>query len=93
MVGRASFKQGEAADDRGRSTCGSIPRGNGAAWHPLLGAIARMARAEGADEIVLTAPADSQAVLPMVLSAGLRGRIRMAGETLSVRISVSELRV
>ena len=52
-----------------------------------------MARAKGADEIVLTAPADSQAVLPMVLSAGLRGRIRMAGDTLSVRISISELRV
>ena len=29
----------------------------------------------------------------MVLSAGLRGRIRMAGETLTVRIAVSELRV
>jgi GNAT superfamily N-acetyltransferase len=59
----------------------------------LLADIARKARAQGADEIALTAPADSQAVLPMVLSAGLRGRIRMAGETLSVRISVSELRV
>ena len=42
-----------------------------------------MARGKGADEIVLTAPADTQAVLPMVLSAGLRGRIRMAGDTLS----------
>jgi hypothetical protein len=31
-------------------------------------------------------------VLPMVLSAGLRGRIRMAGETVTVRIAVNELR-
>ena len=42
---------------------------------------------------MLTAPADSQAVLPMVLSAGLRGRIRMAGDTVTVRIAVNELRV
>lgn len=59
----------------------------------LLADVARMARARGAEEIVLTAPSDTQAVLPMVLSAGLRGRIRMAGETVSVRIAVSELRV
>jgi hypothetical protein len=52
-----------------------------------------MARGRGAGEIVLTAPADSEAVLPMVLSAGLRGRIRMAGDDLTVRIAVSELRV
>ncbi len=94
VVGRASFKQGEAAGDPWPVDMWVDPswqrRGLGTR---LLGAIARMARAQGADEIVLTAPADSQAVLPMVLSAGLRGRIRMAGETLSVRISVSELRV
>lgn len=59
----------------------------------LLADIARMARSGGADEIVLTAPADSQAVLPMVLSAGLRGRIRMAGETVTVRVAVSDLRI
>jgi hypothetical protein len=29
----------------------------------------------------------------MVLSAGLRGRIRMAGETVTVRIALNELRV
>jgi GNAT superfamily N-acetyltransferase len=59
----------------------------------LLADVARMARSKGAEEIVLTAPADSQSVLPMVLSAGLRGRIRMAGESLTVRIAVSDLRV
>ena len=55
----------------------------------LLADIARMARRQGAEEIVLTAPADSQAVLPMVLSAGLRGRIRMAGDTVTVRIALT----
>ncbi|TIC83278.1 GNAT family N-acetyltransferase [Nocardioides sp. GY 10113] len=69
------------------------------AWHRrgigtrLLSGIARVARAHGAEEIVLTAPSDSQAVLPMVLAAGMRGRIRMAGESLTVRIAVTELRV
>lgn len=58
----------------------------------LLADIARAARAVGADEIVLTAPSDTQAVLPMVLAAGMRGRIRMAGESLTVRIALSDLR-
>lgn len=94
VVGRASFKQGATEADPWPVDMWIDPswqrRGLGTR---LLGAIARKARGAGADEIVLTAPADSQAVLPMVLSAGLRGRIRMAGETLSVRISVAELRV
>ncbi len=59
----------------------------------MFAELVRVARAAGADEVVLTAPADSQAVLPMVLSAGLRGRIRMAGETLTVRISIVDVRV
>jgi GNAT superfamily N-acetyltransferase len=58
----------------------------------LLADIARVARAEGAEEIVLTAPSDTQAVLPMVLAAGMRGRIRMAGESLTVRIALNDLR-
>lgn len=68
-------------------------------WHRrgigtrLLADIARLARSRGAEEIVLTAPSDTQAVLPMVLAAGMRGRIRMAGETLTVRIAVTDLRV
>ena len=32
------------------------------------------------------------AVLPMVLAAGLRGRIRMAGDELTVRVPVRDLR-
>lgn len=58
----------------------------------LLGDAARLARAAGATEVVLTTAHDNRAVMPMVLAAGMRGRIRMSGETLTVRISVAELR-
>lgn len=58
----------------------------------LLGDGARLARSLGATEVVLTTAHDNRAVMPMVLAAGMRGRIRMAGETLTVRISVVELR-
>jgi ribosomal protein S18 acetylase RimI-like enzyme len=53
---------------------------------------ARLASALGVEEIVLTTRSDNQAVLPMVMAAGLRGRIRMAGDTLTVRIGVRELK-
>lgn len=52
----------------------------------------RVAQERGADEVVLAAAADNQAVLPMVLAAGLRGRIRLAGDRLTVRVPVRELR-
>jgi ribosomal protein S18 acetylase RimI-like enzyme len=52
----------------------------------------RLAHEQGADEIVLTTRSDNPAVLPMVLAAGLRGRIRMAGEELTVRVPVRDLR-
>ncbi|HWU22054.1 MAG TPA: GNAT family N-acetyltransferase [Nocardioides sp.] len=58
----------------------------------LLSEIARAARSRDAAEIVLLARGDSRAVLPMVLAAGLRGRIRVAEGTLTVRISLAELR-
>lgn len=51
---------------------------------------ARLARRLGADEILLTTHSGNQAVLPMVLAAGVRGRIRMAGELLTVRVPVKE---
>jgi GNAT superfamily N-acetyltransferase len=94
VIGRASFEPGATDADPWPVDMWVDPswqrRGIGTR---LLADIARMARRSGAGEIVLTAPADSQAVLPMVLSAGLRGRIRMAGETVTVRIAVSDLRV
>jgi len=58
----------------------------------LLIDAARVAHGQGADEIVLTTRSDNQAVLPMVLAAGLRGRIRMAGDQLTVRIAVRDLK-
>ena len=58
----------------------------------LLSDAARLARQLGAQEIVLSTAHDNRAVMPMVLAAGMRGRIRMAGETLTVRIAVRELR-
>ena len=58
----------------------------------LLLDAARIAQGLGAGEIVLTTGADNHAVLPMVLSAGLRGRIRLAGDVLTVRMNVRQLR-
>ena len=58
----------------------------------LLNDVARVAAGKGIQEIVLTTEADNPAVLPMVLAAGLRGRIRMAAEVLTVRIPVRELK-
>jgi len=57
----------------------------------LLTEVCRTAAASGASSVVLTTSADNQAVLPMVLAAGLRGRIRMAADTLTVRIPVREM--
>lgn len=54
----------------------------------LLVDAARLAGSMGASEIVLTTRADNQAVLPMVLAAGLRARIRMAADQLTVRVPV-----
>jgi ribosomal protein S18 acetylase RimI-like enzyme len=57
----------------------------------LLLEVARLARGSDADEIVVTTAADNQAVLPLVLGTGLRGRIRMGADTLTVRIPVHQL--
>ena len=58
----------------------------------LLVDAARLASGLGVDEIVLTTRSDNQAVLPMVMAAGLRGRIRMAGDRLTVRMAVRDLK-
>ncbi len=54
---------------------------------------ARAAARLGDDELVLVTGADNQAVLPMVLGSGLRGRIRMSGDELSVRVPLRDLEV
>jgi len=58
----------------------------------LLNDVARLASGQRINEIVLSTNADNQAVLPMVLAAGLRGRIRMAGDTLTVRVPLRDLK-
>lgn len=58
----------------------------------LLVEIARVGAGLGVDEIVLVTGADNQAVLPMVMSAGLRGRIRLAADVLTVRVPLRDLR-
>lgn len=58
----------------------------------LLSDAARLAAGLGAEAIVLTTRSDNQAVMPMVMAAGMRGRIRMAGDVLTVKIGVRDLR-
>ncbi len=58
----------------------------------LLNDVARLAARQQISEIVLSTNADNQAVLPMVLAAGLRGRIRMAGDVLTVRVPLRDLK-
>jgi ribosomal protein S18 acetylase RimI-like enzyme len=58
----------------------------------LLVDAARLAHMLGATEVLLTTRSDNQAVLPMVLAAGLRGRIRMAADVLTVRAPVRDLK-
>lgn len=57
----------------------------------LLLEVARVARQSDAREIVVRTAADNQAVLPLVLGTGLRGRIRMGADDLTVRIPVQQL--
>lgn len=57
----------------------------------LLLETARAARTSDADEIVVRTAADNPAVLPLVLGTGLRGRIRMGTDDLTVRIPVRRL--
>ena len=52
---------------------------------------ARLAAGLGDDELLLRTGADNQAVLPMVLGSGLRGRIRLSGAVLSVRVPLRDL--
>ncbi|QIK75459.1 GNAT family N-acetyltransferase [Nocardioides piscis] len=58
----------------------------------LLLEAARAALGLGDDELVLETGADNLAVLPMVLGSGLRGRIRMSGDVLSVRVPLRDLK-
>ncbi len=93
IVGRATLT--ELTEEPGVQ---SIGLGVDPAWQRrgigarLLVDAARLALSKGADEVLLTTRSDNPAVLPMVLAAGLRGRIRMAGDQLTVRIAVRDLK-
>lgn len=52
---------------------------------------ARLANRLGDDEVVLVTEADNRAVLPLVMACGLRARIRMSGDVLTVRVPLLEL--
>jgi GNAT superfamily N-acetyltransferase len=92
VVGRATLLHG------GEPGVVSVTLGVDPAWQRrgigtrLLVDAARVAQGRGLDEILLATRSDNQAVLPMVLAAGLRGRIRMAGDQLTVRIAVRDLK-
>ena len=58
----------------------------------LLVETTRLAHRLGAEEILLTTRSDNRAVLPMVLAAGVRSRIRMAADVLVVRVPVREVK-
>jgi ribosomal protein S18 acetylase RimI-like enzyme len=92
-VGLATVRPAAAEDDVRLVTLRVDPawqrRGIGTR---LLVDAARLATALGATGILLTTRADNQAVLPMVMASGLRGRIRLAGDTLTVRVAVGDLK-
>jgi ribosomal protein S18 acetylase RimI-like enzyme len=56
----------------------------------LLRESARLAAALGDDELALVTTADNRAVLPLVLGSGMRGRIRLSGDELHVRVPVRD---
>ncbi|GIM65428.1 hypothetical protein Pve01_85950 [Planomonospora venezuelensis] len=90
VVGQATW----AVDDEG---AWHVDLGVDPAWRRrrigsrLLLETARAARTSEADEIVVRTAADNPAVLPLVLGTGLRGRIRMGSDDLTVRIPVRRL--
>jgi GNAT superfamily N-acetyltransferase len=92
LVGRAVLGP---ADDAGHRPLGIEVdrdwRGRGIGTRLLVEG-GRLARQLGSDEVLLTTESGNPAVLPMLLAAGLRGRIRMAGDELTVRVPVRDLR-
>ena len=94
VVGLATVQEGDPAEPDVRRVVLRVDpawqrRGIGTR---LLVAVARLAHDLGAAEVLLTTRSDNQAVLPLVLAAGLRGRIRLAGQELTVRVPVRDLR-
>ncbi|MCW2835297.1 MAG: family N-acetyltransferase [Nocardioides sp.] len=57
----------------------------------LLMEAARAAARLGDDELLLRTSPDNLAVMPMVLGSGLRARVRLSGDVLSVRVPLRDL--
>lgn len=91
-VGRVRWQP--APDDRGAA---SLALSVDPAWRRLgIGArllqdATRAALDDGFEELVIDTTADNPAVLPLVTSIGLRGRIRVSAETLTIRIPIRRL--
>ena len=58
----------------------------------LLATASRMARARGASDVVIRSRSDNPALLPLVFASGLRGRIKLSGDTVVVTAGVEGLR-
>lgn len=96
VVGQAALGETELSDDGARMRSLELEvvphfRRHGIG-NRLLREAARLAATLGAEEVVLTFRAGDPAVTPMVLAAGLRSRIRMAGEHLTVRLPVKDMK-
>ena len=93
VVGRATVTEPEPGEETHHVTLSVEPawrrRGIGTR---LLVQSARLARARGAEALTLTTTSDNPAILPLVLAAGMRGLIRMAGGELTVRVPVHRLK-
>jgi GNAT superfamily N-acetyltransferase len=58
----------------------------------LLGRLSGLAAARGAGEMVLLAPASEEGVVPVLAASGMRGRIRLTEQGLSVHVSLAGVR-
>jgi GNAT superfamily N-acetyltransferase len=58
----------------------------------LLRQISGLAAGRGATELVMVAPATEEGVVPVLAAAGMRGRIRLTENGLSVHVSLSGVR-
>lgn len=68
-----------------RGTLSRVARCCGDAGVNIVGSAAL-----GDDELALMTTADNRAVLPLVLGPGMRGRIRLSGSELHVRLPVRD---
>jgi GNAT superfamily N-acetyltransferase len=58
----------------------------------LLRKLSGLAAARGAAEMVLLAPASEEGVVPVLAASGMRGRIRLTEQGLSVHVSLAGVR-